>query len=99
MSKTIWVTKWALTEGIIEAPANPDRFDPSQHKVCYPSKHGYATYIWMRQPDWCETREAAVAQAEQMQSKKIASLERQVERVKTMTFSVVETEADGKVKP
>ena len=72
---TAWVTKFALITGIEkvegEADENYLRYD----------KHGSAFGN-----DWHRTREAAIKRAEEMRLKKIASVEKQLGKLKKMRF-------------
>ncbi len=75
-----WVTKYALTAGILEVDAErcTDRMisvdAPGNYTSCY---HG---------DDWHDTREAAVARAEEMRKKKIASLKKQLAKLEALKF-------------
>ena len=77
----IYVTKFALTRGIfsIEGQICDDR--DVMEDVSSPAR---AT-IYLK-PDWHETREEAVAQAEVMRKRKIASVKKQLDKLEAMTF-------------
>lgn len=80
----VWITKYALTKGIYETEAkdcfdiNPDMIvevNDSWHQVAH---HGN---------DWHRTHEAAVLRANEMKTKKRASLKRQLAKVETLEFN------------
>lgn len=77
---TVYVTNWALTSGIQECVAqkvaNPNH-------VFITGGMGYGLCI---KPDWHATREEAVARAELMRTKRIASLRKQIAKLEAMTF-------------
>lgn len=73
-----FITKYALTKGIKEA----DIYQPND---------GYArevgnSYTWYRSDEWYETREEAIAKAEKMRVKKIASLKKKLAKLEKMRF-------------
>jgi hypothetical protein len=49
-----------------------------------PSKLSYASHF--HRPDWHETKEAAIARAEVMRKKKLASLKKQISRLEALSF-------------
>ena len=80
---TVWVTKYALTLGIKKV----DGIIPhaiSSRMLCYgdhETAHGN---------DWHRTEAEAVDRAEQMRLKKIAGLEKQIAKLKKLSFTVGE---------
>lgn len=78
----VWITKYALTEGIYEAEAE-DCFDvsPTMIKV----KDEYINYFHGN--DWHRTREGAISRANEMKTKRIASLKKQIAKVETLEFN------------
>lgn len=73
----IWVTKYALTKGIIETEGtvNSDTVN-----------YGLGGYRWACKSQWARTEEAAIVQAEEMRVKKISSLEKQIKKLEKLTF-------------
>ena len=76
----VYITKYALSDGILEKEAEEcDRFlgmirtDDGAHF------HGEGK-------DWTRTKEAAVARAQEMKTKKIKSLKKQIEKLERMKF-------------
>lgn len=78
---TAWVTKYALTLGIKKVDGRINH-TISSGMLCYSDRetaHGN---------DWHRTEAEAVARAEQMRLKKIESLEKQVAKLKKLSFTV-----------
>jgi hypothetical protein len=85
----VWITKYALTQGIHEVgvreclDVRPDgdmveRDPPSSFGgICY---HGKGR-------DWHETKEGAIACADEMRRKKIASLKKQIAKLEKINFA------------
>lgn len=77
----VWITKYALTDGIIEAVAEVGGFDT-------------ITATWdnetrcdnFKGEEWWNTKKNAIEKAEEMRQKKIASLKRQIEKLERMRF-------------
>lgn len=87
---TVYVTKWLFAKGILEWEALTDtgsadvkaqgrRRSDSHDEVCH-FEYG----------EWARTRELAIVQAETMRKSGIASLEKQLTKLKSMTFQVEE---------
>ena len=77
----VWITKYALTEGIFEREVEEENStgmvtvtDNSRHKQHF---HGR---------EWHRTLENAQAQAEKMRTAKLVSIEKQVKRLKELVF-------------
>lgn len=74
----VWITKYALTGGIqeMEGGLSGERqyFFSNDNSYCIAPNH------------WHKTRAEAVTCAEQMRQKKIASLEKQIDRLKKLKF-------------
>lgn len=78
----VWITKYALTKGIFEMDVESQSEDG---KVVYGKAwnqcfHGQGV-------DWCKTKAAAIARAEEMRNKKITSLKNQIEKLEEMKFN------------
>lgn len=78
---TIWVSKYALTDGIIKS----DNVEVEDDIVWGPIPNCYFSRR-MRHPDWHRTEAAAIARAEEMRAFKIASLEKQIAKLRAITF-------------
>lgn len=79
-TETVWITKYALTKGILRAEGRVSRI---------------STSIFLFGPDsffgegdqWHRTREAAIARAEEMRKAKIASHEKSIEKLRKLSFA------------
>lgn len=77
----VWITKYALTDGIIEAEGEPyglEWVSASWDNGCLCNN--------FEQGEWFDTRERAIQKAEEMRQKKIASLKKQIEKLERMRF-------------
>lgn len=81
----IWVTKHALTRGRgIEKIEHAEIHDGSMVAYTAPSLRGD---YYVHGHDWHRTEVAAIARANEMRLKKIASLKKQIERLEKLNFS------------
>ena len=74
-----WVTKYALTEGIVAVDG----------EVCHNISSGmltYGNYGTAHGKDWHRTPEAAIAKAEEMRKAKIASLKKSIAKMESLKF-------------
>ena len=87
---TVFITRYALTTGIMERkiardPRDPDDVAADAVIVEWPSGlNGTAMFF---RGQWQATREAAVAQANKMRVAKIASLKKQIAKLEAKSFS------------
>lgn len=81
--KTVFVTKYALTGGIVEGAAQ----DRGSTGYAYVKLPGHAYGSTMSSKDYAPTREEAVKQAEAKRQAKIASHERSIAKLRAMTFA------------
>lgn len=85
---TIYVTTWALTSGIVcgvlDEAKSPSRIVAA---VRWPSGASQCFYT----PDWHLTYAVALMRAEEMRTKRIASLRKYIARLEALTFE----EKDG----
>ena len=83
----VWVTKYAMSgKGVIpcEEASRSDFYD----MVVVHSNGKQRTCDWhIHKPDWHTTPEAAIASAEEMRTKKLASLKKQIAKLEAITFS------------
>jgi hypothetical protein len=81
----VFVTKYALTQGITEAEVDRSPLHPDM--VC-----SSATKTWDRSyyhgegKEWHQTRSAAVEQAEKLRLNKIRLLKQRIKQLETMEF-------------
>jgi hypothetical protein len=83
----VWITKYALTEGIIETEARRcegQGIRPGQMIELESTRYEPCGAYYHR-PEWHETRRGAVERAEQMRQKKIASLRKQLAKLEAKT--------------
>ncbi len=78
-----WISKYALTTGIFEVEVE-DCFSIDPNMVAartpdYPTQN-------FHKGDWHRTRDEAAAKAEQIRTKKIASLQSQIKKLEGMKF-------------
>jgi hypothetical protein len=86
----IYVTKYALTSGIFstEAEVNPDGWHG--YAIGYVEVNGARLKRLYKPRDFKTGRFSAIVKAADMRDKKIASLEKQIEKLRAMTFEVEE---------
>ena len=82
----VWVTKYATSgEGVI--PCKEAKGTGFDDMIVVPAKEAQLNFNWhIHKPDWHTTPEAAIARAEEMRTKKIASLKKQIANLEAMTF-------------
>ena len=77
----VWITKYALTSGILEKEVK-DFGDGSVREI----ENSFPIYYHGEGKEWHRTKESAIAKAEEMRKKKIASLKKQIEKLEKMEF-------------
>ena len=77
---TVFVTKYALTQGILEMNVNPSYNYPNMVTEAGNSLNT------IHKPFWYVDRHHAVIHAEEMRNKKIKSVEKQLKKLRTMKF-------------
>jgi hypothetical protein len=82
MKMKVWVTKYALTQGLFEM--NAEIIDRGARHVYAKGKGPNGGSIFTR--EWTKTREEAVAKAEAMKNARIRSLKRSITKLQTKTF-------------
>ena len=75
----VWITKYALTQGVYRCDV--ETFDDSPRMV------KDAVSMYYHGNDWHETSDEAVAKAEKMRAAKIASLEKQIAKLRRLDFA------------
>lgn len=82
----VWITKYALTDGIIEAPNARHCVNTSEQMIdCSPELGLFATFHGEGK-DWHRTREGAVTRAELMRTRKIAALRKKIKALEELKF-------------
>lgn len=75
----VWVTKYALTEGVFVIEANQSDFAPTMI---------YTDRGYFHKPHWHETRDEAQARAAVMADKKMKSLWKQINKLETFPIEI-----------
>lgn len=85
----IWITKYALTQGIEEIDLNQVKeFEMTDTGyLCFRrnGKYSFATEIYS-QKEWYRTKKSAIKEAKEMRQKKIESLKKQIKKLGKMRF-------------
>lgn len=79
----VWITKYALTDGIIEA----DGFLCWKDIISASWDNGTRCDNFAGE-EWWNTKKQAIEKAEEMRQKKIDSLKKQIEKLEGMRFDV-----------
>lgn len=80
----VWITKYALTQGIYECEAEVcENINPDMIVV---RSDSHSAYYHSEGIEWHRTKEAALAKAEEMRKKKIESLKNQIAKLEKMDF-------------
>jgi len=79
----VYITKYALTKGILEKEEAEVCKDTSLDMISVHSR--YTEYY--HKPDWHESKEEAIEQAEKMRERKIKNLEKQINKLKNLSFN------------
>jgi len=82
----VWITKYALSKGILVEEVELTTHEMVSVVKTEPKDYGPTVYFHGKGRDWHETYEDAKTKAETMRTKKIASLERQISRLKRLLF-------------
>lgn len=78
----VWITKYALTKGIIEA----DGELTSSDSVSILNRGLSLPTHWFYKGDWHSNMQSAIMRAEEMRQKKIESLKKQIKKLERMRF-------------
>lgn len=81
----VWITKYALTQGIIEAECSRITDDGYCHAY-WRDKKKYRRDAFLSPHDFKTCKLDANARAEEMRQKKIESLKKQIRKLEGMTF-------------
>lgn len=77
----VWISKYALSVGLFEVDGEVTR----EGGISYtPPEGGLRQYYYGS--DWHDTKEAAVARAEEMRIRKLKSLDAQIKKVSALKF-------------
>ena len=78
----VWITKYALTKGIIEVDGeliSSDFVSILNRGVSLPTH-------WFYKGDWHSDKQSAIKKAEEMRQKKIESMKKQIQKLEEMRF-------------
>lgn len=81
--KFVWISKYALTKGVYKLPLG--KIVDSKMAVC-PSTDSYRMNEFFHGLDWHLDEQSAKEHASGMVKRKIASLEKQIQKLKVLTF-------------
>ena len=82
----VWITKYALSDGIEQINSeNMKMFGIEGGYLSFCRYAGSVPEVYSK-GNWHKTKEAAIAKAEEMRQKKIASLKKQIEKLEGMKF-------------
>jgi hypothetical protein len=79
----IYITKYALTDGIVESEAE---INGGMAVVRKQYSGGLDQYFHGEGKDWHLSKESAIAKAEDMRLKKIASVKKQLSKLEELSF-------------
>ena len=79
----VWITKYALTEGIFEVDAE---FREGDTMISYKLDDRYSQYAHGEGREWCATEAAAKERAEDMRKARIASLRKSIAKLEKLRF-------------
>lgn len=79
----VWITKYALTRGILAAEASHAGGVIATVKR---GEHFFRHSTLFFNSEWHRTRESALTRAEEMRAKKLASLRKQIDRLEKLNF-------------
>ncbi len=87
MSEKVYLTRYALTDGIKTCLASSSDLRKAEEDKGYLILNDQEwRFTAMARKDWYRTWGSALKRAEQMRATKIASLERQIARIKSIEF-------------
>jgi len=81
----VWITKYALTDGIVEVKNARHCVSTSVNMIDCPSLGVFATFHGEGK-EWHRTRESAVKRAEAMRVKKIAAYKKSIKKLEALKF-------------
>lgn len=76
-----YITKYVLTEGIVESPGE---YNPKTDTFGVVNMNGYKVYY--HRPFFHDSLDQAIIHANQIKSKKLSSLHRQLQKIEKLNF-------------
>ena len=80
----VWISKFAFSKGIYELDVEPSLTSPSMVVCKY--ANSFPEYFHGEGKEWHRTRDSAVRKAEEMRTRKIAALKRQLSKLEKLSF-------------
>ena len=85
----VWITKYALTQGIYEADAEIcSGTDFSGNMICI-KNYSFPQYFHGKGKQWAETKEQAIVIADSIRKKKIESIYKQIYKLERLNFETM----------
>lgn len=88
----VWITKYALTDGIVEgeliAKHRMEDDYTKEFKILYLCKNLQGDQFYLKKDEFYYSLDSARFKAEQMRQEKIANLKKQIEELEEMKFDV-----------
>jgi hypothetical protein len=84
MTQKVFITKYALTNGIEEVEMDVSLNDGNFKKKCYGKYNGFSQGFY--NDDFHLTKEEALKDAEERRKKKIESLKKQITKLERLSF-------------
>lgn len=81
----VWITKYALTQGIIEADCKR-LYEDGWGTLLWIDKKGFKHNDFMPPHSFTLNKYDAIARGEEMRKKKIANLKKQIEKLEKLKF-------------
>lgn len=83
----VWITKYALTDGIVEAQQVPGAPYEGKEYAFFIGENGqYNTGFYVPSEELFWDRESAIKKAEEMRREEIESLKQQIKKLEEMRF-------------
>lgn len=82
----VFITKYAMTKGILEMDGERCTSSGLPSMIEVAPKNSIPQYYYVEGGDWHQSRESAVKRANEMQSAKLKSIDKQRKRIAALTF-------------
>lgn len=84
--KRVWITKYALTKGIFSRELIEINAEISSTMITVRDEQALNRQTYYHGDDWHYSEDLAKQRAEEMRRKKIANLEKQIKKLKALSF-------------
>ena len=85
VTRKLWISRYALSSGIEQIEMEQDEYDP-RYWIALGDTHTRRSFGCTLGLDCHETRKQAIAAANKMRDRTIASLEKQLTKLRSLTF-------------